>query len=304
MRNKNVKYNKLLIIVLIILICYYPFYLDKVLTLVNYDYLNVMGIRNAMSDQNHIEGLDIFISMGINLPIVFSIYFSCVYKKCNSKLLFILYLISFLYVFLSFSKGYYLMFFLQNLFVLRLSNVIKNKQFIILILITIFFILLSVMIRDYFVDSKLLFVMYLISPIAALDLIVRNLFSLNTPSNTILIPIYQILNLRIDQSKSEFYTNLEEPTNVFTIFGSYYNDLGFYGVLIIFMIYGFFSAYVYKKAIINRSQTFLFMYSWICYGVTLSFFSDGLMGSAPTFLKYLLIFFFLNLIVHRIKFFK
>lgn len=301
-KNKNYiidpRKEKLLInFSIFLLVLFFPFFYHRILSLSDLGFANVLSIRDAMTEANKSEGIDTIISIGLNFPIVLSFFYSITENKISKKLL-IIYFLSFAYVFLSFSKGYLLQLMIPTLFALWYTKKIKNKHFIFLSILPISFSILLFAIRDSAVEGYLLLKMYTLAPLAAFDRIVNGYTPLNVPQIEFFSIFYEIFNIKIIQGKYEHWSDIEEPTNVFTAFGVIFNDLGYF-IFLFFFIYGFISRISFLMAKKTNSPLWIFMNSWLLYGVIVSFFSDGFVGLISTNSKYIIIIWILSILAKK-----
>ncbi|WP_168209818.1 O-antigen polymerase [Chromobacterium paludis] len=276
------------------LVIFFPVFVNGLNGLSELSNTTAIELRDAMTESNHNKDLSPIISIGLNFPIVFLIYYTSVVSKVRDKWLFCLFFVGLLYILLSFSKGYLLQFVIPPLINLYIRGLITKKHLSVIFCILLSVIILLFFVRDYFVGSSVLFQMYILAPVAAFDQIVLGKFSLNSPEYDFLTPFYDFFNLAIDRSRDTHWVDVGVPTNVFTVFGILTNDFGGFGCVIIFSLLGVLSRVIYIKARNNQNVILLTLLGWVIYGVGLSFFSDGLLGMIGTYSKYLLLIYFID----------
>ena len=275
-------------ITLTLLVILLPFFVGFVFSLVSFEFTNILAIRDAMTELNQYGRLPILISIGLNIPIIASVFYTCTSNNLKKRLL-LLYIVSGLYVALSFSKGYILQFsipiFVALYFTKKVSasSLLTSAIFLALLLLTL------TAYRDSGVDPEIIFKMYTVAPTAALDTIVTGASPLNRPHYKIFSPLYSLFDAKVTDNLDTFWSDVDVPTNVFTAFGLIYNDLGFFLTLVCFFAYGICSKISYLYVARSKSPTAIFMLSWSYFGVVTSFFSDGFLGMANTNYKYLIL---------------
>ncbi|TCO60259.1 O-antigen polymerase [Caldanaerobacter subterraneus] len=66
------------------------------------------------------------------------------------------------------------------------------------------------------------------------------------------------------------YTDTPLPTNVYTIYYTYFLDYGYLGVFILMFIIGIFSSLVFKRAYIKKEKIYIFLYGMVFAGLIIS----------------------------------
>lgn len=66
------------------------------------------------------------------------------------------------------------------------------------------------------------------------------------------------------------YTYTPLPTNVYTIYYTYFLDYGYLGVFILMLIIGIFSSFVFKRAYFKKDKIYIFLYGMVFAGVIIS----------------------------------
>ena len=94
--------------------------------------------------------------------------------------------------------------------------------------------------------------------------------------------------------------NEEQKTNVFSSYFFYYPDYGFLGIFFIQAFFGFFSSFVYSKAM-QGSKIFILLYAVIFSALLLSGFSDYFFDNFPFYLRLFILFSIIYLIPHQIN---
>jgi oligosaccharide repeat unit polymerase len=87
------------------------------------------------------------------------------------------------------------------------------------------------------------------------------------------------------------YIDTPLPTNVYTIFGVYYNDFGFLGVLFFMFVFSFWSTVVHLGAVKLASFRLMLLSSFYLSFIVLGVFYDYYTSSMFSFLAPVLIFF-------------
>ena len=285
--------NKSINFFIIFLVAFFPLYLNEINSLISGKDFGALIIRDAMTSANHHHELSPIISFGINIPIVISFYYSVVEKTLGRRLI-LLWLISLLYVVLSFSKGYIIQFVLPIVTALYFTQKIHAAALLRVSLFLMSIIIGLIFFRDVaVVDVDILFKMYTTAPTAALDQIVQSNSPLNFPHYRFLESIYDFFGLSILNSRETFWSDIYPPTNVFTLFGIMYNDFGLFALFAFFVLGGI-ASFFYKLVQKQSGVISIFIISWLYFGLMMSFFSDGLLGMIGTNLKYILTLYLLS----------
>lgn len=90
------------------------------------------------------------------------------------------------------------------------------------------------------------------------------------------------------------YANVPFPTNVYTIYYSYYYDYGTIYTFIMIIILGAFQTLLFIKMRFTKQILFIFLYIVFLYPLFISFFQDQYISLLSTWLQFLILFYFIS----------
>jgi oligosaccharide repeat unit polymerase len=278
--------DRAILIITLMLIVYFPFYVDDILRSVSYNFSDPLELRDAMTNAAKEGKLSLIISVGINIPIVLSFYLTCTLKKLGRNYV-IFIIVCTAYVLLSLSKGYLILFTTLIITPIYIRGLVSRRHIQTALGVLFFLCITMFMIRDTTSEPHVLFKQYTVAPTSALDLVLAGNSPLNSPTYKFMLPFYELFNAPTHQINDEFWAETDVPTNVFTGFASTYNDFGLAISLVIFLVFGMISNKAYRMSFIQRDPINIFILSWMYYAVMTSFFSDSFIAILPSNVKYL-----------------
>jgi len=116
---------------------------------------------------------------------------------------------------------------------------------------------------------------YLLGGVVAFDNVVKNTELYAGPRLTTFRFIFAFLD-RIGLANYDLpkfipvYTYTPAPTNVYTIYFSYFLDYGYMGIFILLFIIGFFSSTIFISAYFKRSKNGIFLYGMVISALLIS----------------------------------
>jgi oligosaccharide repeat unit polymerase len=262
------KYTFLIFILLLFL------YLWTYISLIGFDYINLMDLRSNLISLYRSEDVSAefkFLNTIGLCVFFFASYLFLISQKHN--LFYSSCALSF--PLLMANRNFILIFFIFALFKII---VIKRKTHLAALILALFFTanMLYVYVFDkgleglnIVVATILSILNYLAAPLHGLN------FSLNYPSNYgdfLTFPASLVAWLGYSVNRDFLYTPYPNETNVYTLFYSVIYDFGVIGVGIIAILFGAFHAYLYFKS--KSSGLFLFIYLYSLYPLLMTFFDN------------------------------
>lgn len=207
-----------------------------------------------------------------------------IYRALFLILIFEFLIIAILYV----SKGRLMKYFIMFLALLIMKKRLNFKFFVTSLLLLFFIIIFMTINRDKnFMEtyslSEYVFV-YLLSPLPAFDMLVNYKIPFATEpfgSRTLYffyriaekffglsLPIYDKMFIMVPANLGNV------PTNVFTSFGNFFMDYGYFGCLIYAVIMAISFGYIYRKFVYSSNHDLQIVYALLIYCLVFQFFGD------------------------------
>ena len=267
-------------------------------------------LRNDIVNYERETGLPLIAELGVNLPIVSCLYIASTFKRFQYPYLFVCLIVALLGIAPILSKGYMITLFFSTLAILYIRGFVRARYFYLSLLGLVSLVLLLFLFRDsQVVSTEILFKMYTIAPLLALNQIVIGFMTL--PLTSLSIPGF--LNPRLIEESSIFCDssgcwapNLDVPTNVYTLFGFILSDYGIILTPVIFFALGVTVRLLVHFCIRRPSPPLLASLSLVFTFLLISFFSDGLYAGYLTNVKYISLLYFIwlcpsNLLLPKFK---
>lgn len=286
----NIKIFKILVILSLIIS---PLYFIKIYESIGNNYVNLfIALRVNSNSGLSIDDLGPLIYVKVfNSALLIVAFWE--YRYVGKKIVIYLILINLLIGISIMEKGSFFLILISGLYVLKEKRLISLKSLFLGLLIFLFVSFLFNGLRrgdspnEGFLNF---FSIYIMSPSVAYETLTpqgAEGFGTNTFSF-----FYKLFNSIFGTSFATV-DKLKDPvfvpvlTNVFTVMQPFYEDFGYFGILIFGTIYGIFSGYLYSKR--NSSSICRCLYTYQVTILILQFFQENLFVSLSVLIQYLII---------------
>jgi oligosaccharide repeat unit polymerase len=134
--------------------------------------------------------------------------------------------------------------------------------------------------------------LYLLGSLAAFDVVLEQAAPLQLGGNVFRSVLAVLASLGFDVSVPSLvkpYVYVPEPTNVYTVFLPYYEDFGWLGVAIAFILLGAMHAWLYRRANSAGNPLWKVLYALSMYALLMQFFQDQYVSLLTTWVTFALL---------------
>lgn len=218
--------------------------------------------------------------------IVYALALLYFHTSKERKYLYLLTLILMIALLFKSNKTGFIIYFVGSIYILYKRKSLNYKTIIITLFSIIFFLFIITILRgdtdDKSFDWEDHLIIYLLSPLPAMDLILNNELTINSGawgSSTFAFfyNVLDFLNISYDRNFAGGWVSVPLPTNVYTCLRSFYVDFGNIGIPIFASILGYIWGRLYKFQ--KEGYTiFIIFFSSMFYSLFVQFFSDYFFG--------------------------
>jgi oligosaccharide repeat unit polymerase len=134
--------------------------------------------------------------------------------------------------------------------------------------------------------------LYLLGSLAAFDVVLEQSAPLQLGVNVFRSVLAVLASLGLDvpvPSLVKPYVYVPEPTNVYTVFLPYYEDFGWLGVAVAFVLLGAMHAWLYRRATTTQNPRWKVLYALSMYALLMQFFQDQYVSLLTTWITFVLL---------------